>query len=503
MGVAEQYSFKATAETTQVQMDTEQIVYALEHDCEFLLNFFLAEELDFPVPEFHKSSWKLLTSTALRRIALALPREHAKTTLARLAVVWYLLFTDLRFILYVSNTATVAAESCKVIMDFMRSDNFVSVFGEVEFLTEQDQRGFYKFVLRRLLPNGQVKEKVCILKPLGAGQQIRGLNIDNVRPELTVVDDLEDEANAGSDTLIQKLKNWFYGSFLKALSKKRSKIIYLGNMLSNKSLLHSFCQDDSGWAYSRSGCLLSNGEPLWPDLWPIEEIRQDFLDYQREGMIATWFAEMMNIPVAGGGGIIQGEDIRYVEPIVPGQQQAAFITIDPAFKQKSWNDNTAIVCHALYNSIWRPVEYISGKYTPDQIFYLTVQMAIKWRTRVVGIEAAGYQEALKFIFDVLTQTHTQRLEVVMVSHGNRAKTERLSSWCAFIRKYIWALVEGDFAITEQLLAYDPTKTNNKDDLIDACAMGPTMVDQYLPIILQQYAMGETNMIQTGYEVCSI
>lgn len=499
--------FKSAAETTLVQHTAEEVIALLESDAEFFINFYISEELEFPVPEFHKTSWRLLTSTAMRRIALALPREHAKTTLAKLAVVWYLLFTPYRFILYVSNTLTIAAEACKDIVNYMRSDNHLSVFGPLEFITQQDQRGFYKFKLKRTV-GGKVVEKICILKPLGAEQQVRGLNIDNERPELAVVDDLESRKDETGrpiniDTMIKKRKKWFYSDFMPALSKRMRKIIYLANLISNKSLIHSFCQDQSGWEYMRFGMLLSDGKPLWPDQWSLEEIRQLYLEYQREGMIAVWFAEYMNIPIAEGDGLIDGGDIPYMPPIVPGEQEAAFITIDLSSKQNKWNDDVAIVCHALKNNVWRIVDTVAGKFKPDQIWLLMLEMAIKWNTRVVGIEDAGFQVYLKFIFEIFMVQYNQSFEFIMVPHHNVSKTQRIMAWTSALKKKIWALEEGDFAITEQLLAYDVSKTNNSDDIIDSCSMGLTMVNEYMPSIMQQFTIQGSLPVRSGYEVVSI
>src|SRR6185369_7224910 len=107
--------------------------------------------------------WEYLTRVDIEQVALALPRGHAKTTLAKLAVVWYLLFTPFRFCIYVSNTHSIAAEACRDVMNYIRSDNFVAVFGPVQFEVMQDQKGFYKFRLHFIDEHGQAREKYCIL----------------------------------------------------------------------------------------------------------------------------------------------------------------------------------------------------------------------------------------------------------------------------------------------------------------------------------------------------
>lgn len=497
------YTFKKASETVDVPMSYADVLYALEHDGKFFISFFIPEELEFEIPDFHVESWNLMTMDDVFKIALALPRGHAKTTLMKLVCIWHWLFRPIRFILYISNTLAVAAEAAKDIANYLRCDNFVAMFGVVMFTTEQDQKGFYKFKLTVKRADGTTIVKNCILKSLGAGQQIRGMNMDNTRPELACVDDLEDDDNTATPGLIKKLWKWFYGPFIKALSRKRTKILYAGNMLSSKSLLHDFCSDGNEWHSMRYGCIKADGTPLWPDLWSLEAIRADFIEYQRLGLVAQWFAEMMNMPMAEGQGLIKPEDIPYAQTILPGQQEMAFITYDPAISERTYANLSAIVVHAYRNGTWIVAEYVMGRFPPDQVFSIIVLLCLKWQTRAVGIEAAGYQKILQFVFKTLMVINNQAFDVCEVPHANKSKTERLIGWCALLREQVWVLQEGDFAITEQLLAYDPLKANNVDDLIDACAMGPVMTKLYMGVIMQYYSIdGAVHQPRLGAAACN-
>src|SRR3546814_15220900 len=71
-------------------------------------------------------------------------------------------------------------------------------------------------------PEGRVKK--CILRAVGAGQQMRGINIDNQRPDMAVVDDVEDNENTESELLQKKLDRWISGPFLKALARRKKVI---------------------------------------------------------------------------------------------------------------------------------------------------------------------------------------------------------------------------------------------------------------------------------------
>src|SRR6185437_11596276 len=420
----------------QVQANKSDALNSLEHDREFFMQFYMSEHLIFAVPRFHIQIFDLMLSSSVSKLALAIPRGHNKTTLAKLAVVHYFLFTDYSFILYVSNTAEVAQAACRDIAEFITWRNNVSLFGEVKKQLWREGVGFYIFQI-------QVKSgtwKTCILRALGAGQQVRGLNVQNRRPELAVVDDLEDDENTETELLRRKLENWVYGAFLKAMNAWKVKIIWLGNMLNNKSLLKKHC-DDPDWHSVRLGCILSNGQPLWPDLWPLEAIKKDFNSYKRRGLVARWFAEMMNLPMPEGGAIIDANDINYKPSIGPGDIRHGFITVDPAIGEKSIHDHTGICVHGWVDNHWQIAESIKIKADPLTIFNIIIALCQKWSIKIVGIEAVAFQAVLQFFFQyLLAQMPMNNIEVVKLTSTTK-KTERIVTWCGM-------LIDGQYAINE-------------------------------------------------------
>ena len=219
-------------DTTYAEIDPALVRTLLRTNAEFLIEFFLADQLDMPVPQFHTEIWGLLTDTEKERVLLAIPRGHAKSTLAKLCVIWYWLFTTHRFCVYLSNTAPIAKGACRDIIEYLSHPNFLEIYGKVRMVKHSENEGLWIFDL----PMGSGRVKRCILRALGQGQQMRGINIDNQRPDLAIVDDVEDNENTSSESQQKKLDQWMYGPFLQALAKNR-KILWLGNMLTKTSLL--------------------------------------------------------------------------------------------------------------------------------------------------------------------------------------------------------------------------------------------------------------------------
>ena len=482
-----------------VQLSKEQIKYALQHDSEFFIQFFLGSEIDLPVPKFHPEIFKFMVEDESPKFACAVPRDHAKTTLAKLASVWYLLFSDFRFILYMSNTVTIAVPSVNDIIGFMECDNFRAVYGELQWEIRQDGKGLYKF---------RLGDKVCILRAHGAGMQVRGINVTHQRPQLLICDDIEDAVNIATPELFMKLKRWFYGPLKKAMDKFKHKIIHIGNLVENRCLIAEHCQSKY-WSSRVYGCLLSNGEPLWPDAWPIEKLKLDFLEYLEAGMADVWFAEMMNMPTAGGRGIIKAEEIFYAPPKLPEDMEFGFITIDLAISEQTWAHKTVVACHGFFpeesvNGMWQAVDY-AGYHGIDPIplFWEVIRFCKKWKIATVGIEAVAYQAALKPVFEhECLRNGITGIEFVQLQAIGR-KAQRIITWASMIKAKEYALTHGDFTITQELLTYRPDKKDNTDDHIDCYAYAPQMMNNFMHLIMNEYTVNTHNEISGSYSICEV
>lgn len=494
--------------TESVDANIREIKALLRLDFEFFIEFFLAEQLDMDVPAFHVEIWSLLTDREKERVLLAIPRDHAKTTLAKLVVVWYWLFTPHRFCVYLSNTNPIAKGACKDIIEFLSAPNFIAVFGRVIMVKASENESLWVFDLP--LGNGRVKR--CILRAVGQGQQMRGINIDNQRPDIAVVDDVEDNENTDSEFQQKKLDKWIFGPFLKALARKK-KILWLGNMLAKTSLLARLARNDR-WNPVVFGSLVKDTEsgqlePLWPDKWTVTALKDDFKEYRDNGLVETWMCEMMNMPGHGENGFTA--DLINYRPIpTPDGVRAAWLTLDPAFGQKAENDESCIAVHVIpFDGLPMTVCVEHGKWDETTTFYKMLALAQYWNAYTWGIEAVAAQRVLISLFSLLlaNMRNNKQVEFVPLMAGRGdPKVGRIKSFVSLMANKEWAIPESDVDITTQLLQYNMRKKNNEDDIIDSCAYGPMMMESYLGLIEAMAAgvdLDVANKTQFGLELCSV
>lgn len=450
------------------------------------LSSFLGDEITHNVPRFHVELLRDMCNMDWRRVAEAVPRGHAKTTMAKLAAVWHFINAPrIRFVVYLSDTANLATDACQDIMAFMQSPNFVSVFGPIKFERERAGEGNYIFHIPTL-------NKTCILKALGWGKQVRGLNINNQRPQLAIVDDLENEDTADSEIQFAKMKQWLYGAFIKALDKGWNKIVHIGNIHGLRSQLHKHVTSEF-WLARQYGCLLTTKEPLWPDEFPLQTLQADLESYREQGLSGLWFAEMMNYPMTSENALIRVDEIYYAPPLQPGDSSFGFVTVDLAQSKETWAHETAVAVH-MWNPhihMWQIAEVFHQKGLDIAELYNVVgALMTKWNISICGIESYAYQGVVRALFETLrTIRHPlANFQFLPIHHGKQNKTAHIAAWASLlkyssVRAPSYALTKGDWVITQQLLHYDARKHDNEDDVIDACSYGPQMTSVYMALII--------------------
>ena len=138
---------------------------------------------------------------------------------------------------------------------------------------------------------------------------------------------------------------------------------------------------------------------------------------------------------------------------------------------------------------------------PINLFWAVVTLCKKWRISTVGIESTAYQASLKSVFEYLCiQNGITNMEFVQLQAIGR-KAIRIISWAAWLKDGTYALNQGDFVITQELLTYRPDKKDNADDHIDAFAYAPQMIQNWMHLIMREFKVVQNQQIQGSYEVC--
>lgn len=476
-------------ETLEADIDREQLMVALRYDCISFLAFYIGESLTLDVPELHIDIWNQLLEMveaannpgviqSLRKL-FAVPREHAKSTLAKLAVILILKYTPLSFVLYTSKTNTIAKNAIRDIIGWLQLPQERTLFGPLQTIksSETESLWIFQMAIRRTATSPIVWKKI-IFKALGADQQVRGMLIDNRRPEIIVIDDIEDLDNTKTLELQAGLDEWFLGSFLKSFAKTNI-VIFIGNMIRKTSLLARLAKDPS-WQPTVYGSLVRSKlthmpEPLWPGRWTVEALLKEYAEYRRLGRGYVWEAEMMNLTQDE---ILQMNLDKAVRPPRPEPMmlESGCLTLDPAFSKESIGDESSITVHARIKGVPIPcvIDQRSGRWSEDELFTEMLDLSYFWGLTTWLIEADAGQRLLIPYFTLLMQTRkiTQGLFVMLpVYSGGVNKASRIITFRNSIGNGSYGLCESEDDLMIRLLEYKP-ESKTHDDRCDSAAYGP-------------------------------
>lgn len=467
-----------------VELSRDELIAAMRTDCVTSLAFYLGEDLTLEVPPLHKEIWAEMVDM-VRKVNLnewvdhmqklfCVPRGFAKTTVVKVAVTLFMRYSILRFTLYASRTTIMARNACRDIYKWFTGDNDQALHGKCGVEKANETEGLWILIIG----TPDFGRKRIILKALGSDQQVRGTNIENWRPDLMILDDVEDNDTAKTPESQSTLDIWLMGNLLKA-SARRSVRIILGNMINSRTMLYRFSKDPA-WNPTIYGAIVRNKatgelESLWEEFFPLAALLKEYKDYRSKGVGHVWVYEMMNMTADTVFKTELAAAIRIPRPL-PEQVRSGIIILDPAFGQKAWNDESALTVHVKIEGSVIPhaVESRRGRWTEDRILDELIELSEYWNLATWGIESVAAQKLLIPLFNLMLG---QRLyppgliQMIPLPSGNTAKASRILAGAKAVGAGSYGIVEEEEELFITLEGYDPSSEKH-DDLADSFAYGP-------------------------------
>lgn len=269
---------------------------------------FLIQNYDEPVPTpgFHRDLWDLCCLSH-RKVGIAAPRGHAKSTAITHAFVLACICFDIKdYVLVISDTESQAALFLGALkQEILENEELREYFGIKDTLVKDAVTDFI----------GEFKDgRQFRITAHGAGQSIRGRKWGSKRPNLVVIDDLENDEMVESDDRREKLRHWFYRALVPVLSKT-GHIRMVGTILHLDSLLYRVLQNRT-WEstlFKAHKSFDDFSELLWPDQWPEWRLREERQSYISEGQPEGYSQEYLNDPIDQSEAYFRKEDFMEME----------------------------------------------------------------------------------------------------------------------------------------------------------------------------------------------
>ncbi|SDI49452.1 phage terminase large subunit [Paenibacillus naphthalenovorans] len=403
-----------------------------EVDMEYFGRAYLPDYLPTAPPPFHGEWFDDLQRVVERNggsnMVRSAPRGHAKTTIWDFVFpTWTTLYKKKLYILIISDTYDQAQGFISNVKDELESnERILEDFGSLK--GDRWQEGSIE------CSNG-VK-----IEALGAGQKIRGRKNRNRRPDLIILDDIENEENTATPEQRAKLKNWYEKAVLHA-GAAYTDFVIIGTVITDEALLAELLRNP---AYDskvyRAVVSFAEREDLWAEWKRIytelanpsrEQDAWTFFQQNREEMLrgakVLWeknspkfpngYYDLMVVRIKGGEAAFASEmqndpkssEEKFFQPKKynadqrpPLGQLDIVITVDPSMGQSDKSDPSAIIAlgtHRKTGQMYTLDASIMIRHPNkiiEDLFDIALQyLGVNLRIQVVGIEDVQFQAFFK------------------------------------------------------------------------------------------------------------
>ena len=363
-------------------------------------------------PTFHLK----ILSEAEKNLFLVVgaPRESSKTTLlAFLYVLHRLTFKKKRFIIIITSVYTKSCGALDAIKFEVKNNEFYRYHYPIDIIRDAEGDSIFRF------PDGFQARILC--KGRDQVGDIRGEKFGAYRPDLILIDDIEDDKMVQSPERRQELEDLFDQVIMFAGEKGVTQIIVIGTVLHDDGQLAKLL---SLTQYKQFRKLLYRGryrdkegnkKSLWNEKWTVDD-----LDKMEQKNPVSFAKEIQNDPVSGAMAKFDRRDFRrwtienmqYVlygsegEVVAKGDliNCRAAIACDLAWEQKRESDFSVILPAFLTPNAELLVEtYFCKKgMKPDEIEEILFTMENRLRSITghsvyIGFEKAKLEKVMKWL----------------------------------------------------------------------------------------------------------
>ncbi len=434
------------------------------HPMFFLL--YLAKYMTKPTAEFQREIFTLTEDKKLDFLVLTAFRGSAKSTICNTSLaIWSVVSGRANNIIIASQTRQQARQHLANIKKELETNDLLrNDLGPFE--EESDEWGAFAITF---------KDYDARIMAVSTEQAIRGMRYKQYRPEIIILDDIEDVNSTRTREAREKIYNWFTSEIV-PLGTPDTRIIVLGNFVHEYSLVGRLMAEiQSGQRlgmFKRYPLINDEGLCIWPGMYPNDAAIEAFR--KKVGDEATWEREYKLNIIAAGEKLIPLEWIKFYEELPSRKKSRDYsytsCAVDLAIGENETNDCTAIVCGQVHRPDGNLKVYILANPTNARLNFPKAIEAMKNTLNVLGeqgrtkmfIETVGFQEAY---YQYMFENGYRQVEGVKVTTDKRT---RLALTTKLIKEGVIVFAKtGCDELIQQLVGFGK---EHHDDLADAFSM---------------------------------
>ncbi len=395
-----------------------------QRDCIFFGRRYFPHIVTQGCAPFHQRLIDIVEDKDHDRISILAPRGHAKSTwLSIIYPIWKIVTNRDIKIIIVSDTGDQAEMFLRAIKDELEAnERLIFEFGAFYEKPKSGSPNVWKACDITVSRPSRAKEPTIVCG--GTGKRIVGR-----RADLIIVDDPLNDENTENERQRRKTLRWFRKTLTPILNPETGRIIVIGTR-KHPDDLHAELGANPRYT-QRVFRAIENGEPLWPQKWPLER-----LERAREEIGSVVFAqEYQNEPISEETACFRREWIERCRddaavlfdsyagrlPVFTGWDLS--LVADRTRAEERDTDYTVGISIALGDDGTRHVIDIFRErgLSPSQVLEAVTERARRFRPALVTIEnnlfQSLYEQQLIAATDIPVAGHTTGREKMDVFTG--------------------------------------------------------------------------------------
>ena len=437
---------------------------------------FLPKTFRMASPAFHYEMDALLMSP-LRYVAFEIFRESAKTTLCRTFSLMRTVFGLSNTILFVSASESYAANSLGWIRRHIEMNpNLKAAFGA------EPGNKWSEGHLEVMLPNGSASRgnwRMVSIVAAGMTGQLRGLNLDDYRPDLIVCDDPQTEESVGTPLQRAKTNSLIFGSLYNTLishtENPHAKMVLAQTPMEHDDAIDRV-KKNRLWTTRSYSVFDSRGESRWPDLKPTDTLKRQKEEAIRMGEYSIWMREQEVTLVKSEHRTFDVKNIRtFTDP--PALRSDCVISIDPASSNSKKAAESVVLTAMRSGPDVYVLDYSAERgEMPDATANNFFQQAVKWKPRRVRVETNAYQKVLAWYLKKEMTSRRLFYTINEVTTREDKSDKIIQALAGLVANGHLYLRPNMTKLMDQLAGFEPGSEGILVDVLDALSMAVMELD---------------------------
>ena len=270
-----------------------------------------------------------------KRVIVNIAPRHGKSELiSYLAPAWFLGKYPHKKVIMASHTADLAVNFGRRVRNLVGMDTYKSIFPQVELQVDSKSASRWGTNF-----NGEYFA-------IGVGGALAGRGAD-----LFIIDDphSEQDAKTGRSDVFLPAWEWFQSGPLQRLMPGGAIIVVMtrwSKLDLTGQIVNQMNREDGvdQWEVVEFPAIKEDGEALWPEFWPIEELLA-----KRAGLdVRYWNAQYMQNPVSEEGALIKREWWRIWDREDPPKCEFTIMSLDAAQETNNRADYNALTTWGVF-----------------------------------------------------------------------------------------------------------------------------------------------------------